>query len=127
MIGNKLYNATAMMFDYPGEFPTLNRLPEAIDWYNDGRVSPPQVSDLYVEDASFLRLDFVSLSYDLLTDNIGWLSGLRIYLSGNNLLVLTNYSGLDPETSIDGLSFGIDQYNVYPKTRSVSLGLTAKF
>ncbi|MGC9341841.1 MAG: SusC/RagA family TonB-linked outer membrane protein [Bacteroidales bacterium] len=127
MIGNKLYNATAMMFDYPGEFPTLNRLPEAIDWYNEGRVSPPQVSDLYVEDASFLRLDYISLAYDLNTSNLSWMQGLKVFVAGNNLFVLTNYSGIDPETSINGLSFGIDQYNTYPKTRSVSIGVNATF
>ncbi|MBE0655586.1 MAG: TonB-dependent receptor, partial [Bacteroidales bacterium] len=127
MVGNKLYNATAMMFDYPGEFPTLNRLPEAIDWYNQGRVSPPAVSDLYVEDASFLRLDYVSLSYNLNPGNLDWLSNLKIYVAGNNLLLITGYSGIDPETSIDGLNFGIDQYNTYPKTRSVSIGINASF
>ena len=127
MIGNDQFNATAMMFDYPGEFPTLNRLPEAIDWYEEGRTSPPAVSDYYVEDASFLRLDYVGLSYNVNADKLDWLSNLKLFVAGNNLFVLTNYSGLDPETSIDGLSFGIDQYNVYPKTRSVTIGVNATF
>ncbi|MBN1132258.1 MAG: TonB-dependent receptor [Bacteroidales bacterium] len=128
MLGNKVFNVTRMMFDYPGEFPTLNRLPEAIDWYEQGRISsPPLESDYYVEDASFLRLDYLSLNYDFFPENIEWMKKLSISLSSNNLFVLTNYSGIDPETSIDGLAFGIDQYNTYPKTRTFTVGINATF
>jgi len=127
MLGNEIFNATRMLFDYPGDFPSINKLPEAIDWYNQGRKSGAQESDLYVEKASFLRLDYLALSYNVNTSSIGWISNLQLSVAANNLFLLTGYTGIDPETSIDGLNFGIDQYNTYPKTRSFTFGINASF
>ena len=127
LVGNDVFNATQMLFDFPGNLPNRNVVPEAIDWYKAGRISGPSVSNIYVEDASFLRLDYVSLGYRLDTDNISWLKNLQFSVSGNNLFTLTKYTGLDPETKIDGMAFGIDQYNTYPKARSVSFGVSATF
>ncbi len=127
MIGNDVYNATAMFFDYPGNIPNLNGAPEAIDWYNKGRTTGPAVADIYVEDASFLRLDYLSVGYNFKTENIKLFKNLRAYVASNNLITFTGYSGVDPETSIDGISFGVDQYNVYPKTRTFTFGINATF
>jgi TonB-dependent starch-binding outer membrane protein SusC len=127
MIGNKVYNATAMFFDNPGNLPSLNALPEALDWREEGRTSGSKIADFYVEDASFLKLDYIALSYKLPRAKLGKFHDISISLSASNLFTLTGYSGIDPETSISGLSFGIDQYNVYPKTRSVSMGIKADF
>ena len=56
-----------------------------------------------------------------------WVRDLSVFVSANNLFTLTGYTGVDPETKIDGLAFGIDKYNVYPKTRSLTLGVRATF
>lgn len=127
LIGHKMYNATKMFFDYPGLLPNLNALPEAIEWYEKGRTSGPAIADIYLEDASFLRLDYLSLGYkfNLKKDNV--FKDLKLNVSGNNLFTLTNYSGIDPETSVSGLAYGIDQYNVYPKARSFTFGVSATF
>ncbi len=127
MIGNKVYNATQMFFDYPGNIPSLNAVPEAIDWYDQGRTTGSTIADFYVEDASFLRLDYVSLGYDFKLDKVKWIQNLKLYVASNNLFTITGYSGIDPETKMDGLAFGIDQYNVYPKTRTLTFGLNATF
>jgi len=128
MIGNKVYNATKMFFDFPGNMPSLNGLPDALDWYELERTETgPTIADLYLEDATFLRLDYISLTYDLDVIKYNWLKSLRLYMVANNLLTLTNYSGIDPETTIDGISYGIDQYNVYPKTRTFTIGINATF
>lgn len=127
MIGNDVYNATQMFFDYPGNLPSLNAVPEAIDWYDKERETSSTIADFYVEDASFLRLDFVSIGYDFNMNNVKMIQKLRVYVASNNLFTVTGYSGIDPETSVDGLSFGIDQYNVYPKTRTLTFGLNATF
>ena len=127
MIGNDVYNATRMLFDFPGNLPTLNAVPEAIEWWEQDRVTGPALADIYLEDASFLRLDFVSLGYEFDTKSIDWMQNLKLYVASNNLFTITDYSGADPETNIDGLAFGIDQYNVYPKTRTFTLGLNATF
>jgi len=127
MIGNHVYNATRMFFDNPGNLPSLNALPDAIEWREDGRLSGSMIADIYVEDASFLKLDFIALSYNFDLDAIDWMQDLSLFVSSNNLLTITGYSGIDPETKIDGLSFGIDQYNVYPKTRTLTFGVKATF
>ncbi len=126
MIGNDVYNATEMFFDYPGLLPNINATPEALDWAEQGRTQAPTIADIYVEDGSFVRLDYISIGYNLNLKS-KYIRNILINLSSNNLFTLTGYSGVDPETSIDGRSFGIDQYNVYPKTRTISLGITANF
>jgi TonB-linked SusC/RagA family outer membrane protein len=126
-LGNHMYNATRMFFDSPSILPSLNAVPQALDWADQGRISSASIADIYVENASFLKLDFISLSYDFNVSKIKWLSKFSLFLAANNVFTITGYSGVDPETNIVGLSFGIDQYNVYPKTRSYTLGLKATF
>jgi len=128
MIGNKVYNATKMFFDIPGNMPSLNGLPDAVDWYNQGRTDQNAIlADYYLEDASFLRVDYLSVGYTFNTSKLDWIKSLKVYVVGNNLFTITGYSGIDPETSQNGLSYGIDQYNVYPKTRTLTFGINASF
>jgi iron complex outermembrane receptor protein len=127
MIGNKKYNATKMFFDSPLDLPDLNAMTEAIDWYDKNRATTAVVSDIYLEDASFVKLDFISLGYSVNTKNIKWLDKLKLFVVANNVLTITGYSGADPETYMSGLAYGIDQYNVYPKTKSFTFGINASF
>lgn len=83
-------------------------------------------SDFYVEDGSFLRLRNIQLGYNLpqqLLEKVK-LSAVRIYLSGNNLLTLTNYNGFDPEIGTNGwiLDTGIDK-GYYPSNKTVGGGI----
>ncbi len=55
------------------------------------------------------------------------IKGIRLYVSGNNLFVITKYRGLDPEINIGGLTPGIDNNNFYPKTRTYIFGVSANF
>jgi TonB-dependent starch-binding outer membrane protein SusC len=126
-LGNHIYNATRMFFDSPSILPSLNAVPSALGWYENGRTSGASIADIYVENASFLKLDFISLSYDFNVSKIKWISKLNLFIAANNVFTITGYTGVDPETTISGLSFGIDQYNVYPKTRSCTIGLKATF
>lgn len=127
LIGNDVYNATRMFTDYNGNIPNLNGSAEAIDWYYKKRETSPTVADIYVEDGSFVRLDNLTLSYTPPIKNNIVLKSLKLFISGNNLFILTNYSGVDPESNYNGVAFGIDQYNTYPKTKSYSFGLNATF
>lgn len=77
-------------------------------------------SDYYIENASFLRLDNVTLGYNagnILRD----MANLQVSLIAQNLLTVTQYSGLDPE-----IAGGIDN-NFYPRPRTISLGLNLNF
>lgn len=127
MIGNQVYNATKMFFDNPNNLPDLNALNEAVDWYEKGRTQGAQISDYYLEDASFIRLDHLSVGYNFSLQENSYFKNLKVYLSSNNLFTITGYSGIDPETRVEGLAYGIDQYNVYPKTRTITFGINATF
>ena len=126
MIGNDVYNATEMFFDNP-DLPSLNASPSALDWEEQGRVTGPTVMDIYVEDGSFLRLDYLAIGYNFNLKKLSSFKNLKVYVASNNLFTLTGYSGIDPETKVDGVAFGIDQYNVYPKTRTFTFGINATF
>ena len=78
-----------------------------------------RISSLFVEDASYIRLKNMELGYTL--GGIQGISALRLYLSGQNLWTLTDYTGLDPE-STDLMDKG-----TYPSSASVLLGINAKF
>ena len=85
-------------------------------------------SDRYLEDASYLRLSYLQLSYSVdpnVLKKIG-LSQLSLSGSANNLFVLSKYTGLDPEIGADGLGRAID-YSKTPRSRSFTLSLNIGF
>ena len=86
------------------------------------------VSDRFVEDGSFLRLNYMQLSYSLPDKSIKHigLHGLRFYLSANNLFCLTKYTGVDPEISYSSYGAAIDQAQT-PRAKSYTLGVTVDF
>lgn len=79
----------------------------------------------FIEDGSFLRLQDVTIGYTIpkaIVKKIG-IDNLRVYFSGYNLFILTKYTGYDPEVGIgEGLTPGVD-YNRYPRSRNLVLGL----
>jgi len=90
------------------------------------------VSSNFVEDGSYIRLSYVTMNYDLSKYvRKTSLTSLRFTVTGNNLFLLTRYTGADPslnaDTSAGGTgSAGIDNYAV-PNTRSINFGITATF
>lgn len=87
------------------------------------------VSDRFLEDGSFMRLRSVQLGYTFpkkLLSKAGF-SNLRLYVSGNNVLLWTNYSGYSPEIGSENvLEVGIDR-GIYPTSRTFLVGLSANF
>ena len=90
-----------------------------------------RVSDLWVEDASFLRARNIQLGYTLpakLTQKIK-ISRLRFYAQAENAFTLTRYTGCDPEVT-GGNGFGSDagiDRGVYPQARTITFGLNLNF
>jgi hypothetical protein len=87
-------------------------------------------SDFYVENASYLRLRNVQLGYSLpssITKKLA-MTSLRVYVSADNLLTMTKYTGFDPEIGTSGwiLDTGIDK-GFYPQMKTVSGGLSLTF
>ncbi len=83
-----------------------------------------RASDFFIEDGSYLRLKNLQLGYTF-SSNQQWFKDIRVYVSAQNLLTLTKYSGLDPEIGGGTLSMGLD-YGTYPQTRAFSLGINVK-
>jgi len=100
---------------------TSNTIPRAV--YGDPN-NNNRGSSRYIEDGSYMRIKNVTLSYNipvnLLSKKI--FDYAKIYVSGQNLFTFTKYTGFDPEVS----SNGIDN-NIYPVTRTLSLGLNVGF
>lgn len=139
--GNDIYNSfnqqMHVMKDYSNQSPAVawrwkseaepgNGLSRAA---LDDPSSNGAASDLWVEDGSYLRLKQVTLSYEIpVQGKLRFLRGLRVYLTGENMLTFTDYSGSDPEvvTASDPLLRGID-FGASPVPRSFLLGLKASF
>ena len=86
------------------------------------------ISDRFVEDGSFLRLNYIQLSYELNRDwvkSLG-LRGIRCYMSANNLFCLTRYKGVDPEVGYGGYGVASDGGQT-PRAKSFTLGLSVDF
>ncbi|HET9053216.1 MAG TPA: SusC/RagA family TonB-linked outer membrane protein, partial [Cyclobacteriaceae bacterium] len=111
------------------ENPTIiyNKLATAYDKIDGLTLNSPQAYvSHYVEDASFWKIDNVTIGYTLSPD-IKIFRNARVYVSGSNLAVLTKYKGIDPEVSRTGLAPGNDNRDKYPTTRTFSLGINLTF
>ncbi|MDQ8004134.1 MAG: TonB-dependent receptor [Pedobacter sp.] len=156
--GNDVYNANKIEYTSTGQFNSRNMIDIMATgnrWTNlraDGTISnnPAELeamnanttmwspymrnftlSDWAIEDGSFLRLSTITLGYTLPSAISSKLKmkKLRVYASGNNVFLLTNYSGFDPEVSTrrrTGLTPGVD-YSAYPRSRSIIFGLNVNF
>ncbi|UII74625.1 TonB-dependent receptor [Flagellimonas sp. HMM57] len=90
-----------------------------------------EVSSRFLEDGSFLRLQNVTVGHNFPLAETSLFSSLRVFASAQNLFVLTDYSGQDPEVSVDRNlnnvpSLGID-LTAFPRPTTISLGFNASF
>ncbi len=98
------------------------------DGYGSGFTGP---SSPYIQDADWVRLRTITLSYDFkrsVLKNVSWIRNLNLYFTGYNLWLSTPYTGIDPETSLLGASNaqGFDYFNM-PGTKSYTIGLKVGF
>ena len=123
-IGNRIYNAvdaSRAQYDAMENGGVLSNVPSQILDTNFQTTSNVVLSDLYIENASFLKMDNVTLGYTL----NNWLNSkasLRFSTGVQNVFVITKYSGLDPEITNNG----VDK-TIYPRQRSILFGLNLKF
>ena len=154
VVGNKVYNRTRQdIMDTDGAKSGYNQ--QSFDnglgwvrWYADdrygtnykathpeamlgGNSDAQEYSSRYLEDGSFFRLRNVTLSYDLPSNLISKvkMSGARVYVSADNLLTLTRFSGMDPEVSLEGDTYSLAGLftNNYPVPMSVVFGIDINF
>ncbi len=140
--GNDIFNATRI--DLEGMFDSKNQSVDVLDrWQNPGDITdiPRAVgggnvdnvynSTRFIEDGSYIRLKSATLSYTALSNNpkVKAIKRLSVYVTGQNLLTFTKYTGFDPEVNSFGsssVSMGVD-YGTYPQSRSIVVGLNVEF
>jgi iron complex outermembrane receptor protein len=135
--GFYVYNATDNALFSVGNFGiSQNVTQDVIESIRAGENigASTEVSDRFLEKGDFLRLQNATLAYDWPISGDGLLDALRLSLTGQNLFLVTDYSGLDPEVSanVGNLnanaipSRGIDLAQI-PRPRTFTLGLNARF
>lgn len=129
-IGNKLYNNTRAEMSQGNRLPGQNTNIEGAEFHKAGGGGIVYPSSRWVEDASFLRLDNMTLGYNI-KGLPSVIKSARLYITGQNLFVITSYSGYDPEVNnvagSGGIkSLGID-YSSYPHARTLLFGINVNF
>lgn len=132
-VGSKIYNYNAMELETPTG--NQNVYAELVDRWTPEHPSDiyPKastnrnvlVSDRFVEDGSYLKLKTLSLSYNFPQIKLKHIQGLRLYLTGQNLLTWSKYRGYDPEVSYRGASTleAGEDYGGYPQSRTFMVGI----
>lgn len=133
--GNDIYNVSRASFENPlgqrnllvgvvNRWTTENPSNDYVSPLQGGRLP---ISDRYVEDGSFLRFKNITLGYRL--PKIKGINNARVYVSANNLITLTSYTGYDPEVNTYGGSnttIGVDNLG-YPVAKSFLGGIQITF
>jgi iron complex outermembrane receptor protein len=133
-VNRDVFNNTALVYETTANAKQgRNFLASALD-QKDAFGEPAIYSSRWIEDGSFVRLQNVTVGYRVrLPGRVGGGREARLYLSGDNLLLFTPYTGYDPEVFVragDGVtgtaSRGID-YLAYPRARTFTTGARIQF
>jgi TonB-dependent starch-binding outer membrane protein SusC len=114
--GNYVYNNVASNASFKRADDAFRPVNITTDVLKTNFFNPQYFSDYYIENASFLRMDNLTLGYSF--KQLASSLNLRIYGTVQNAFVLTEYSGLDPEASVSGID-----NNLYPRARTFVLGV----
>lgn len=128
--GHQLYNNTKMSVIPITNLGTRNVDASLIDLNKkESAANAITSSNRYIEDGDFIKLGNATVAYNF--GSIGKVSDIRLSFTGQNLLVITNYSGFDPEVNTVNLRSGVPsngiEYIPYPSARTFVLGLNASF
>lgn len=103
-----------------------NLLKSAVTTHNNLN-DDPQYSDYYLEKGNFVKLDNLTLGYNIQNILNDYIKNLRVYITGRNIATFTKYSGIDPELLDLGFDAGVDSRGFYPRTKSWAIGLQLTF
>lgn len=120
-LGNYVYNNLASsqgFYDVLTQAGGLVNLHESV--LENGFRTAQYFSDVYVEDASFLRMDNLTLGYTVPARR--GFESLRVYGTVQNVFTVTGYSGVDPEAGLNGIDL-----TIYPRSRTFTAGLSIGF
>ena len=141
-VGGQIVNYSRLEFDSDGAYVNRNQmrpLPGWTRWQQPGDIATHPVarfsnnsgsnrmSSRWLEDGSFLKMRSLSMGYNFALPQYH-LSNIRLFLTGENLFTLTNYSGVDPELPASGGNIiGVTGPSVYPTARRFMLGVNLTF
>lgn len=124
-IGGKVLNSYRIYYENWGGIGLRNVVKTQLE--NPEFTGNAVYSSKYVEDATFFKLDNITLAYNFNLPSNKYISRLSMFGSAQNVLWITGYKGLDPEVSLSGLSPGVEELSYYPRTTTITLGLNASF
>lgn len=128
--GHYVYNNTANALFTAGAIAGASNVTADVLTSGESKSNAPDVSTRFLEKGDFVRLQDVTLGYNLPIKS-KTISSLRVFANAQNLALFTGYSGLDPEVNtnkqIDEIpSLGID-YSAYPRARTITVGANITF
>ncbi|NNC35581.1 MAG: SusC/RagA family TonB-linked outer membrane protein [Croceitalea sp.] len=131
--GFSVYNNTANSFFNAGQVVTArNVTPEVVASGEDGGASTA-VSTRFLEKGDFVRLQNATLGYNVPLSGEGTFKSLKLSLTGQNLFLITDYSGIDPEVTVNTGTLdsgvparGID-WSAFPNPMTITFGINASF
>ena len=124
--GGKLLNTKRLAYGNNSSLASGNMIVSP----DNGITPPKQMTDYYLESGTYAKLGDFTIGYTFnIKENVAkYIKNARIYLTGQNLLTLSNYSGVDPETvNMTGLEPGIEGVTYYPTPRTFMLGVNLTF
>ncbi len=131
--GFYVYNNTANAFFYAGSLNNARNVTPDVLTSGENPAASADVSTRFLEKGDFIRMQSATIGYNIPLSGEGALKSLRLSLNGQNLFLITDYSGLDPEVTVStgdlgsGVpSRGID-YSGYPNPRTITIGVNASF
>ena len=119
--GNKILNATLASLNDVNN-ASNNNIPKFSLGEPATDINSFYNSTRYIENGSYIRMDNATLGYNFKIRSAK-IKSARLYITSNNLFVITKYRGIDPEINLGGIEPGIDNNNFYPKTRTFMLGI----
>ena len=133
--GFYVYNNTKNAFFTAGSINNARNVTRDVLTSGEAGAAEAAVSTRFLEKGDFFRMQNINLGYRFPMSGNGAIKNLRLSIGAQNVFLITNYSGLDPEVSTNPASFsllnglptaGID-YAAYPRPRTYTLGLSATF
>jgi len=127
--GHDQINVHRTLFEQPKRITGYNLV--KTKYFQPEYTGSAAYNSYYVENASFIKLDNITLGYNFLFRGNSLISKARVYLSGQNLFYITDYTGVDPEPHYsyngDVLVSGIEPLNSWVTTRTFTLGINLTF
>ena len=129
--GHYVYNNTQNALFTAGSLGNGRNVTRDVLTSGESNLNAPDVSTRFLEKGDFFRIQNFSVAYKFDTENLGFLKQLNVSAVAQNLFLFSDYSGFDPEVNsnkaIDDVpSFGIE-YSPYPRPRTFTIGISARF